>query len=124
MFPWGDTFDGTLLNYCDVDCSGINDETVNDGYPDTAPVGSFPAGVSWCGAMDMAGNVREWVANWFEYYSSEQQVNPTGPSVGDSRVPRGGSWFDVPEYARCAFHYGLDPRRLFPNLGFRCVQEP
>jgi len=49
VFPWGDEFDGTRLNYCDANCQeDWADETVDDGYADTALVGSFPAGASWC----------------------------------------------------------------------------
>jgi sulfatase modifying factor 1 len=57
VFPWGDEFDGTRLNYCDTNCTlDWADESVNDGYAHTAPVGSYPAGASWCGAQDLAGN--------------------------------------------------------------------
>ena len=93
MFPWGDAFDGTRLNYCDAKCEfGYADEMVDDGYADTAPVGRFPAGASWCGVQDLAGNVREWVADWYGDYSPRRQVNPTGPSSGTGRVLRGGAW--------------------------------
>ena len=123
LFPWGDAFDGTLLNYCDVDCDGVNDETVNDGYPDTAPVGSFPAGVSWCGALDMAGNVREWVADWYGRYPSEQQANPTGPASGDSRIPRGGSWYDRPDDVRSTNRGGNSTDYSRHKVGFRCASS-
>jgi formylglycine-generating enzyme required for sulfatase activity len=123
MFPWGETFDGTRLNYCDVGCEGVNDETTDDGYPDTAPVGSFPAGVSWCGALDMAGNVREWVADWFVDYFSGRQVNPTGPSEGDSRIPRGGSWYDTPDDVRSANRGENSPDYTRHKVGFRCAQS-
>ncbi|MCP4543250.1 MAG: formylglycine-generating enzyme family protein [Chloroflexi bacterium] len=123
LFPWGDTFDGTLLNYCDVDCGGVNDETVDDGYPDTAPVASFPAGVSWCGAMDMAGNVREWVADWFEHYTPDEQVNPAGPPLGDSRIPRGGSWYDTPKDVRSTNRGQNTPDYTRHKVGFRCVSD-
>ncbi len=120
-FPWGNAFDGTLVNYCDVGCSGVSDETVDDGYPDTAPVASFPAGVSWCGAMDMAGNVREWVADWFKYYSYDRKVNPAGPSEGDSRIPRGGSWYDTPNNVRSAHRGEATPDYTRHKVGFRCA---
>ncbi len=121
-FPWGNTFDGTRLNYCDVNCrSGPNDPGVNDGYADTAPVASFPAGVSWCGAFDLAGNVREWVADWYGRYPSEQQVNPIGPSSGDARVTRGGSWLDTPDDVRSTNRGGNSVGYWHPKVGFRCV---
>jgi formylglycine-generating enzyme required for sulfatase activity len=123
VFPWGDTFDGTRVNYCDVGCDGVNDETTDDGYPDTAPVGSFPAGASWCGALDMAGNVREWVADWFVDYSSGRQVNPTSPPGGDSRIPRGGSWYDTPDDVRSANRGENSPDYTRHKVGFRCARS-
>lgn len=123
LFPWGDSFDGTVLNYCDVGCDGVNDETVDDGYPDTAPVGVFPAGASWCGALDMAGNVREWVADWYGRYPSEQQVNPTGPASGDARIPRGGSWYDMPDDVRSANRGGNSSDYSRHKVGFRCASS-
>jgi formylglycine-generating enzyme required for sulfatase activity len=123
LFPWGDSFDGTVVNYCDVDCDGVNDETVDDGYPDTAPVGSFPTGVSWCGALDMAGNVREWVADWYGDYPSQRQVNPTGPSSGDSHIPRGGSWYDMPDDVRSANRGENSSDYSRHKVGFRCASS-
>jgi serine/threonine-protein kinase len=112
------------LNYCDVNCKlGPKDETVDDGYADTAPVGSFPTGVSWCGALDMAGNVREWVADWFGYYPSERQVDPTGPSSGESRIPRGGSWLDIPDDIRSTNRGENTPNYTRYKVGFRCAKE-
>ncbi|MBU0494980.1 MAG: formylglycine-generating enzyme family protein [Chloroflexi bacterium] len=122
LFPWGNTFDGTRLNYCDVNCTlGPNDPSVNDGYPDTAPVGSFPTGVSWCGALDLAGNVREWVADWFRYYTKERQVNPTGPPTGRTRIPRGGSWLDRPDIVRSTNRGENAPDYTRHKVGFRCA---
>jgi formylglycine-generating enzyme required for sulfatase activity len=124
LFPWGDEFDGTRLNYCDASCTaGMTDQAVNDGYPDTAPVGSFPSGVSWCGALDMAGNVREWVADWFAYYSKERQVNPTGPSSGHTHSPRGGCWLDTPEITRSANRGQNTIDYSRHKVGFRCAAD-
>ncbi len=70
-FPWGDGFDATRLNYCDRNCFlEWADGQGDDGFVLTAPVGSFPGGASWVGAVDMAGNVWEWTADWYdpEYY--------------------------------------------------------
>ena len=62
-YPWGDEIDGSLLNYCDANCElHKRNSDVDDGYARTAPVGSYPDGASWVGALDMAGNVWEWTA--------------------------------------------------------------
>jgi formylglycine-generating enzyme required for sulfatase activity len=124
MFPWGDAFDGTRLNYCDSNCDGgQTDETVDDGYADTSPVGGYLEGASWCGAHDMAGNVREWVADWFGEYAAGRQVNPTGPPVGESHIPRGGSWLDRPDNVRSANRGGLSPDYTRHKVGFRCAAD-
>jgi formylglycine-generating enzyme required for sulfatase activity len=124
LFPWGISFDGTRLNYCDANCdSGPNDPTVDDGYADTAPVGSFPSGASWVGALDMAGNVREWVADWYGPYSADPQVNPTGPASGEATIPHGGSWLDLPFLIRSANRGGDPPDYARHNVGFRCVKD-
>jgi len=84
-------------------------------------VGSFPAGASWCGALDMAGNVWEWVADWYGEYPPGQQANPTGPVSGEYRVLRGGSWSDGREFSRCTARMRLSPEFWDDFLGFRCV---
>lgn len=124
IYPWGNRFDGTRLNYCDANCElGIADETVDDGYADTAPVGSYPSGSSWCGAFDMAGNVREWVSDWYGAYPGEQQVNPSGPSSGELLVSRGGSWFDLPYNVRSVKRGQNAPDFSAYKLGFRCAKD-
>ena len=124
LFPWGDAFDGTRLNYCDAGCAtGVRDETLDDGFAETAPVGSFPTGVSWCGALDMAGNVREWVADWHGYYTAQRQVNPTGPAVGEGRIPKGGCWLDKPDDVRCANRGANAPDYTRHKVGFRCAWD-
>jgi formylglycine-generating enzyme required for sulfatase activity len=123
VFPWGDEFDGTRVNYCDANCPYEHaDETADDGYADTAPVGAYPGGASWCGALDMAGNVWEWVADWYGDYPSGRQVNPTGPSSGEKRVLRGGSWGSSQYEARCAARYGPPPGGSSDDVGFRCAR--
>ena len=123
-FPWGNTFEPANANYCDASAAaGPTDPTFDDGYPDTAPVGQFPAGASWCGALDMAGNVREWVADWFGYYSAEPQVNPTGPDKGEYYSPKGGCWLDTPEKLRSTNRGQNEPGYSRHKVGFRCVMD-
>ena len=90
----------------------------------TAPVGSYPAGASWVGVLDLTGNVWEWVADWSGDYPSDKQVNPTGPASGTLRVLRGGSFADDQNYARCATRYWCHPYSRLGYSGFRVVVSP
>ena len=123
LFPWGDKFDSGRLNYCDVSCPGMSDPSYDDGFPDTAPIGSFPMGASWVGALDMAGNVREWVADWYGPYTSEASIDPEGPASGESRIPRGGSWYDTPDDVRSLNRGANVPDYTHPKVGFRCAVD-
>jgi formylglycine-generating enzyme required for sulfatase activity/DNA-binding CsgD family transcriptional regulator len=123
IFPWGNIFDGSKANYCDINCvNGWKDTMYDDGYIDTSPVGDFPEGASIYGVFDMAGNVYEWVANWYEPYSRLRQVNPVGPLSGTEHVIRGGSWGDDSAHIRTAIrsHSNLPGSSNF--IGFRCVK--
>ena len=125
VFPWGHDFDGTKVNYCDANCEeGWADEAFDDGYVLTAPVGSFPTGASWCGALDLAGNVWEWVADWYggDYYERSPTQNPLGPEEGDIKVLRGCSWYSYPDILRSASRYGYHPVIGDDNVGFRCAR--
>jgi formylglycine-generating enzyme required for sulfatase activity len=125
IFPWGDEFDGTRLNYCDASCElDWADESFDDGYARTAPVGSYPEGASWCGALDLAGNVWEWTADWYGEYPSGRQENPTGPSTGERRVVRGGEWGCYWYVALTAFRRGVQPDIRHIYFGFRCAASP
>lgn len=127
QFPWGDTFDGERLNFCDRGCTrDYRDETVNDGYQDTAPVGSYPEGRSPIGALDMAGNVMEWVNDWyqFDYYAEATDANPLGPVEGVTRSLRGGSWLSPAEDVTAMSRSHFDPTVARANLGFRCALTP
>ena len=124
-FPWGSQFDGSRLNYCDVRCTyDVKDERYDDGFPQTAPVGSYPTGASWCGAVDMAGNVWEWGQDWYDwrYYRVSPSTNPEGPSSGEVRIVRGGSWFNVPLVVRSARRDWKAPNDTRLNLGIRCAR--
>jgi len=85
VYPWGNDWDGEK---CQNSVGGKN-------AGKTAPVGSMPAGASPYGCLDMAGNVWEWCADWYDagYYKNAPARNPTGPATGTTRVLRGGSWF-------------------------------
>ncbi len=112
IYPWGNASpDSTLLNFY-------------GNVGDTAEVGSYPSGASPYGALDMAGNVSEWVAGWYGagYYNSRSD-NPAGPSSGDYRVLRGGSWFVEPYFARAAFRGRFGPDDPMFH-GFRCSRSP
>jgi serine/threonine-protein kinase len=125
IYPWGDEFDCSLGNFDDE--TEIDDFVVPggegcDGYVRTAPVGSFSDGASWCDALDMAGNVWEWVADWYGDYPSDPQTNPTGPETGEYRLLRGGSWLSNPYYVRGATRGGSHPDPRYFSLGFRCAR--
>ena len=88
----------------------------------TWPVGSFPAGASWCGAQDQAGNVWEWCADWYSDYSAMPVTNPTGPTSGIYRVMRGGAWLgDGLDNFRAAYRFFSYQSNCYNSVGFRCV---
>ncbi len=114
LYPWGNQPpDKTRLNY-----SG------EVGH--ATQVGAYPAGASPYGALDMAGSVYEWVADWYgeKYYVSSPDRNPAGPSSGNARVNRNGPWNSkVPPrvYIRSWSH--PDVRSSSPvTYGFRCAR--
>jgi serine/threonine-protein kinase len=124
IYPWGDEFDGSRLNYCDRNCTvDWKDTSADDGYAVTAPVGSYPAGASPYGALDMAGNVWEWVADRYEegYYARSPARNPQGPDAGDYRVLRGGAFDDGERFVRCAARGMRGPDFWLRLNGFRLV---
>jgi formylglycine-generating enzyme required for sulfatase activity len=108
IYTWGDTFDGSRLNYCDANCSqSYSDERFDDAFSHTAPVGSFRSGISWAGVFNLSGNVSEWVSDWFGEYSDEAITNPSGPTTGNEKMIKGCSWFFHPTYCRgSATRYG------------------
>ncbi|MBM3130669.1 MAG: TIR domain-containing protein [Chloroflexi bacterium] len=124
-YPWGDSWNGTWLNFCDKNCpSDWKDKDADDGYADTSPVGTYPKGASFYGVMDMAGNVWEWVRDWYsdKYYASSPKSNPENTAPGGFRVLRGGSWLDSAASARAANRDYNPADNRYGSDGFRCVE--
>jgi formylglycine-generating enzyme len=90
----------------------------------TTSVGDYPSGASPDGALDMAGNVWEWVTDWYDsgYYATSPTTDPEGPSSGRYRVLRGGSWGTGPAYARASSRAWDYPGNRLVLSGFRCAQ--
>lgn len=132
LYPWGNEFDRTKLNYCDSNCTAFGpanqDPDTDDGYATSAPVNAFPTGKSWVGVLGMAGNVHEMVSDWYasDYYAQAPSENPTGPESGRQRPVRGGCWGCPAEGARLSFRHrsfapptGEEIRSIV--TGFRCI---
>jgi formylglycine-generating enzyme required for sulfatase activity len=131
-YPWGDgPPEVTLLNACDMACKRWgqrNDIPVRtlfegiDTWPTTAPVGSFTAGRSRLDLDDIAGNVREWTADWYGPYPATVEADPRGAARGERRVVRGSAWItgDANELPR-SFRATELPAVRRHDLGFRCA---
>ena len=118
---------GDKLNLCDENCSEEwKIPWINDRYAYSAPVGSYPAGASPYGALDMAGNVLEWVADWYDesYYVTTPKENPIGPMEGKRRVKRGGAWSDGAQTVRVSHREAERPSEQNDVIGFRCARTP
>ena len=113
-YPWGnDSPTCTLANY---NLCARNDTTAVDAHP---------GGASPYGALDMAGNVWQWLNDWYDYayYAQSPQSNPPGPASGNSRAMRGGAWYSPELEVRSAYRDGGDPVNANYNLGFRCARS-
>ena len=97
----------------------------NDQYDNgLAPVGSYPQGKSYYGALDMAGNVWEWTSDWYSeiYYAYSPTHNPTGPKKGSWRVIRGGGWIDNINRCTTTMRLHLYPKLKLSFVGFRVLR--
>lgn len=113
LWPWGNTFDKEKCNAWE---SGIRR---------TTPLGSYEDGKSPYGCYNMAGNVWEWCADYYDqnYYYVSPEKNPKGPDSGQQKVIRGGGFLYFGHYTRCAARYRVPWYAASPQIGFRCVKS-
>ena len=108
----------------DVSCASAN---YKECGKDAVAVGSYENGISPYGAYDMAGNVWEWVADLYQkdYYAmlGDGVLNPMGPTIGNTRVLRGGSWFNSAKSIRVTIRNDSDPLKAYNYVGFRCARN-
>ncbi len=122
IYPWGNDFDGTKVNFCDASCPfDWADKNSDDGYADTAPAGSYPIGASPYGALDMAGNVWEWVGSLYRPYPYDAGDGRENLNSTDARAARGGSWNYIDYEVRSTRRSWLVPTNSDLNVGFRCA---
>jgi formylglycine-generating enzyme required for sulfatase activity len=109
LYPWGDEIDPSRANY--------------DNRNGTTAVGSYAP--NDYGLYDVAGNVWEWVADWYDpkYYRSSPAANPPGPLQGSTRVLRGGAWLLFPQFCRVAYRFREGPDFRFTLIGFRLARS-
>jgi formylglycine-generating enzyme required for sulfatase activity len=116
VYPWGDEFDPAKANL--------------DGGSGPVAVGRYPDGASWVGALDMAGNAMEWVADWWSptFYAASRAEDPTGPATGAIKIEKGGWWGPADNagafVGRAAFRLDEDPPSYQDHhIGFRIVTD-
>jgi formylglycine-generating enzyme required for sulfatase activity/ABC-type branched-subunit amino acid transport system substrate-binding protein len=122
IYPWGNTFDGTLTNFCDANCPfPQRNSDWDDGYADTAPVGSYEGGASPYDAWDMAGNMHEWTTSLDKAYPYDATDGREDPEAAGQRVARGGSLGS--HIVHSASRWSRSPTKSEIDLGFRCVRS-
>jgi formylglycine-generating enzyme required for sulfatase activity len=127
QYPWGnDVVDRQRANYCDTGCDQAEvDQEPQAGKVYTMRVGSYPLGKSPYGIDDLAGNVWEWVHDWYDdaYYHNSPDRNPENATPKVYRVARGGGWSTNPTRLRVTFRRRLTPGFRHGAVGFRCIQR-
>ena len=118
IFAWGnDLPDKQRANFnrCCFIMKGLSTNTV----------GSYPFGATPNGIYDLAGNIAEWVYDWYDknYYKQSEYKNPRGPIKGTNHVIRGGAWNSLSGYLRSSARYGYDEAKDFYGVGCRCVKS-
>ena len=98
---------------------------LKEGAETVAFIGNRDPGRSPYGIHDLAGNLYEWVADWYDdaFYQTTPTRNPRGPVEGTAKVQRGGSYINQPYRLRSAFRTKGDPTEHDPHVGFRCAQD-
>ncbi len=123
LYPWGNYFDGPRANFCDANCNGMMPMRIyNDGYEETAPVGSYESGISPYGAYDMAGNVSEWTNSMGWRYPYQADDGRENTDANFPRVVRGGAWNHLPVSLRTSDRF-IPLDAAFNHTGFRCARS-
>ena len=115
-YPWGNEWDPKRC------CNDPNQDSESRPFP----VGGFPQGASWCGALEMASNLWQWCNDWYsrDYYDASPNTDPPGPHAGESRVLRGGSWrYDAYNCRSVSRFCSVVPGGS-DFYGFRCSKTP
>jgi len=117
MYPWGSTH--PTKGHANAG------QTKWRGYDTLTNVGQFELGKTPNGVYDLAGNLWEWVADWYDaaYYQFSPRENPSGPSAGPLRVLRGGAWNNDSKAIRSANRAGYAPDARRNDVGFRCAKD-
>ena len=119
FYPWGNQEPASgIANFGHGFAGKVYDQGLE-------PVGTYEGGKSPYGIYDLAGNVWEWVADWYEenYYAKSPERDPKGSSSGQYRVLRGGSWNRQPKHVRSTLRFWLSPSFRYDTVGFRCAQD-
>jgi formylglycine-generating enzyme required for sulfatase activity len=132
-YPWGDAEPGPggppVANLADLSMreewpSAEIFEGYRDGFATTAPVGSFPAGASPFGVLDMIGNVGEWTADAYDAVAYLREPGERSEPDESLRVARGGAWDSIPRTVRITRRWVLAPEVRLPSIGVRCAADP